>query len=207
MGERPERVIVEQIPVGPMANFVYLVTDERSRESMVVDSGWETEPILKAIRGAGARMKFVVATHSHFDHVSTIGELASASGAKTGAHENAPLDCDVKVVDGQELKLGEAKVRVIFTPGHTSDSICLYDGREVFTGDTLFVGSIGKFERENAEEIYNSIHGVLLKLPKSTVMYPGHDYGEVKSRSLADEAASNPFLMARDFRSFASIFA
>ncbi len=200
-------MMVKQIPVGPMANFVYLLTDEKSRESMIVDSGWETGPILKAVEDSAAKVKFVAATHSHFDHISTMDELASATGAKTLAHENAPLDCDVRVVDGQEIKLGDARVRVLYTPGHTSDSICLFNGHDVFTGDTLFVGSIGKFEREDAEAIFNSIHGVILRLPRATMMYPGHDYGEVKSRSLAEEANSNPFLMAKDFRSFASIFA
>lgn len=200
-------MIVKQIPVGPMANLVYLVSDERTKESLVVDSGWETGPILEEVTGMGAKVRYVVATHSHFDHVSTIGELAGDLQAEVVAHENAPLECDVRVNNGDELKLGGSKARVLYTPGHTEDSICLYDGRNVFTGDTLFVGTIGKFERESAEAIFRSVHEVILKLPPSTMMYPGHDYGEVRFRSLADEQRSNPFLMAGDFRSFASLFA
>jgi len=198
---------VRQIPVGTMANFVYVVMDERSREALVVDSGWETKPIEAAVKELGARVKFAVATHEHFDHVTTLGDLAASLEAKVVAHESSPLDCDVRVGDGDELRLGERSVRVLHTPGHTEDSICLYDGREVFTGDTLFVGTIGKFDEERAEAMYRSLHEVILRLPPQTVMYPGHDYGEVPSRTLREEGESNPFLLTRDLRSFLSLFA
>lgn len=200
-------MIVKQIPVGPMANFVYLVVDEGSREAMVVDSGWETAPIEAAVAETGAAVKFVVATHEHFDHVSTIPELAAKLGAVVVAHENSPIDCDRRVKDGEELKLGARGVRVLHTPGHTEDSICLYDGREVFTGDTLFVGTIGKFDSERAEAIYRSLHEVILRLPPQTILYPGHDYGEVPRRTLREEKEANPFLLTPDFRSFISLFA
>jgi len=190
-----------------MANFVYVVMDERSREALVVDSGWETKPIEAAVKELGARVKFAVATHEHFDHVTTLRDLAASLEAKVVAHESSPLDCDVRVGDGDELRLGERSVRVLHTPGHTEDSICLYDGREVFTGDTLFVGTIGKFDEERAEAMYRSLHEVILRLPPQTVMYPGHDYGEVPSRTLREERESNPFLLTRDLRSFLSLFA
>ena len=199
-------MIVKQIRVGTMANFVYLVVDEQSREAMVVDSGWEIGPVKAAVAETKALVKFVVATHEHFDHVSTVSELASDLGAEVAAHADSPVDCDIRVRDGDQLKLGGKGVKVLHTPGHTEDSICLYDGREVFTGDTLFVGTIGKFDRERAEAMYASLHEVLLRLPPSTVMYPGHDYGEVPYRTLEEERKVNPFLMTRDLRSFLSLF-
>ena len=199
-------MIVKQIPVGTMANFAYLVVEEGSREAMVIDSGWEIGPIEAEVMNTEAKVRFVVATHEHFDHVSTISELASKLGARVVAHENSPIECDLRVRGGQELKLGGKRVRVLFTPGHTEDSICLYDGKEVFTGDTLFVGTIGRFEEERAEAMYTSLHEVILKLPPLTIMYPGHDYGEVPWRTLGEERADNPFLMARDLRSFLSLF-
>jgi len=188
-----------------MANFVYLVVEEESRKALVVDSGWETKPIEAAVKEAGASVEFAVATHEHFDHVSTLPELANKLGARVVAHENSPIECDIRVRDNDELKLGGKALRVLHTPGHTEDSICLYDGREVFTGDTLFVGAIGKFDRERAEAMYTSLQ-VILRLPPSTVVYPGHDYGEVPFRSLRDEREANPFLMTRDLRSFLSLF-
>jgi glyoxylase-like metal-dependent hydrolase (beta-lactamase superfamily II) len=189
-----------------MANFVYLVVDEGSREAMVVDSGWETTPIEDAAKETGAKVKFAVATHEHFDHVSTLADLATSLGAKVVAHENSPIQCDIRVRDREVLRLGRGSVRVLHTPGHTEDSICLYDGREVFTGDTLFVGTIGRFDRKMAEAMYTSLHEVILRLPPTTTVYPGHDYGDVPSSSIQNETSSNPFLMTRDLRSFLSFF-
>jgi glyoxylase-like metal-dependent hydrolase (beta-lactamase superfamily II) len=200
-------LIVKQMAVGTMANFVYLLVEPKSGEALVVDSGWETAPIVKAVEELDAEVKFVVATHEHFDHTSTLGELAERLGAKVVVHENSPIDHDVAVVDGEELKLGRKGVKVLHTPGHTEDSICLYDGKNLFTGDTLFVGAIGKFEREMSKAMYDSLHQVIMKLPDSAVIYPGHDYGEVPFRTLGEEKAVNPFLLVRDIRSFLSLFA
>src|SRR5579863_4190652 len=188
---------VVQIPVGPMANFVYLAFDERSREALVVDSGWEVGPIEDAVRRQGVKAKYVVATHGHVDHVSTLDELARRLGAKVVAHASSPVRSDVMVDSGDMLNLGEESVRVLNTPGHTDDSICLYDGGNLFTGDTLFVGTIGRFEREDAGKMFKSLNDVLLKLPTETMVYSGHDYGWVKSRTLGEEAESNQFLKVR----------
>jgi hydroxyacylglutathione hydrolase len=197
-------LIIKQIPVGTMANFVYLVVEEKTREAMVIDSGWETGPIERAAAEAGADVKYAVATHEHFDHVSTLDEVARKLGAKVVAHRSSPIRCDLEVADGDVLELAGEEVRVIHTPGHTEDSICLHDGSHVFTGDTLFVGTIGRFDREKAEEIFNSLQGIL-KLRPSTVLFPGHDYGEVPSRTLAEEQASNPFLRAASLSEFLAL--
>jgi hydroxyacylglutathione hydrolase len=189
-----------------MANFVYLVMEEKTREAMVIDSGWETGPILALSKDLGAGVRYAVATHGHFDHVSTLGEVSRELGAKVVAHEDSELECDVRVRDGDQLMLGKAEVNFLHTPGHTEDSICIYDGREVFTGDTLFVGTIGRFDRGSVEAMYDSLHRKILGLPPDTIIYPGHDYGEVKHRSLREEIGSNPFLSARDYRGFISLF-
>lgn len=199
-------LLVEQIRVGTMANFVYLVVEERSKEALVVDSGWETKPIIDAANRLGAKVRFVVATHEHFDHVSSLRELGAALGAEVVAHRDSPIDCDIRVQDGEELKIGGKPVWILYTPGHTEDSICLYDGIDVFTGDTLFVGTIGRFDRERAESMYKSLREIILRLPSTTRLFPGHDYGEVPSRTLGEEKAANPFLMTRDFRDFLSLF-
>jgi hydroxyacylglutathione hydrolase len=198
---------VAQLKVGPMANFVYLLVDGESGEAMVVDSGWETGPMVKAVRAERARVKFVVATHEHFDHTSTIRQLADELGAKVVTFTSSPIAHDLSVADGDELKLGNSRVRVMHTPGHTEDSICLYDGREVFTGDTLFIGAIGRFERRAAAKIYHSLYEVLLGLADSTLIYPGHDYGDVPFRSLGEERRSNVYLSAKSLREFLSTFA
>ena len=190
-----------------MQNFVYLLADGPKGEGLVIDSGWEIEPILDAVKEVGAEVKSVVATHNHFDHTASLRELAEALGAKVVAHEKSPADHDVSVKGGDVLKVGQRDVKVVHTPGHTQDSICLYDGENVFTGDTLFIGNCGRTDLPggSSEEMFRSLHDIIMKLPPSTMVYPGHDYGDVASRRLGEEALSNPTLAARTYGEFLHI--
>jgi hydroxyacylglutathione hydrolase len=190
-----------------MQNFVYLLGEKEGGEALAIDSGWETEPIVKTAEDLGLHVKVAVATHNHFDHTATLNELAQAFGAKVAAHRLSPIDHSVSLKDGDVLTVGSGKVRVIHTPGHTEDSICLYDGHHLFTGDTLFIGNCGRIDLPggSAEKMFNSLHEIILKLPPSTVIYPGHDYGDVPFRKLGDEAQSNPTLSVRSYRQFMGI--
>jgi len=197
-------MLVRQIGVGPMQNFVYVLADKPGGEGLVVDSGWEIEPIVDAVRKDKVRVKFAVATHNHFDHTASLRDLADSLGAKVVAQNRSPIEHDVSVDGGDALALGEAEVKVIYTPGHTEDSICLYDGEELFTGDTLFIGNCGRTDLPggSSRELYRSLHEVILRLPPSTIIYPGHDYGDVPFRKLGEEALSNPVLSARTYADF-----
>lgn len=200
-------MIVRQIPVGPMQNFVYLLADESSKEGLVVDSGWETDPILKATAEEKVKVRYVVATHNHFDHVASLEELAEKLGAKVVAYENSPIPHDISVKDGDVLKLGNREIKVIHTPGHSEDGICLYDGENLFTGDTLFIGNCGRTDLAGGspEELFNSLHNIILKLPPSTMIYPGHDYGEAPFRTLGKEAKLNAVLFVDSYEEFFGI--
>jgi hydroxyacylglutathione hydrolase len=198
---------VFQIPVGPMQNFVYLVEDETSREAMAIDSGWETGPIVDLASKEGMKVKYVCATHGHFDHVETIGRLASELGAATVAFEGSKVNPKGGVRDGEVLKLGESGVKVIHTPGHTEDSVCYYDGSHLFTGDTLFIEAWGRTDLPggSAAKLFSSLHDVIMTLPGSTVVYPGHDYGGVPFRTLGEESKRNFALRARTLAEFERI--
>ncbi len=187
-----------------MENFVYLLGDPLAREGLVVDSGWEIQPILEAAESAGTRIKYVVATHGHFDHTTTLHELAEKCGAEVLIHENSSLGGGRRLRGDDQILVGEESVRVIHTPGHTEDSICLYDGKNLLTGDTLFIGGWGRTDLPggSAEKLFASLHGSIMKLPDTTVIYPGHDYGRVTHRILGEEARSNKALLARDLKSF-----
>lgn len=195
---------VFQIPVGPMQNFVYLVEDEDSREAIAIDSGWETQPIVKVATAEGMKVKYVAATHGHFDHVKTLGQLAAELGAETVAFEGSEVDAKIKVRDGEVLKLGQKGVRVVHTPGHTEDSVCYYTGSDLFTGDTLFIEAWGRTDLPGGspEKLYASLHRVIMRMPATTMIYPGHDYGHVRFRTLADEAVKNKALRAKTFDQF-----
>jgi hydroxyacylglutathione hydrolase len=195
---------VFQIPVGPMQNFAYLVLEERSMEALAIDSGWEIQPITRVTQGEGMKVKYVCATHGHFDHVETMEALASELGAATVAFDGSELRPQIGVRDGSSLRLGERVVEVIHTPGHTEDSVCYYDGAHLFTGDTLFIGAWGRTDLPggSSEKLFSSLHDVIMRLPESTVVYPGHDYGEVPFRSIGDEAKKNPALLAGSIGEF-----
>ena len=200
-------MIVRQFEVGTMRNFVYLLADIPGGEAIVIDSGWETEPIMNAARSLKVKVKFAVATHNHFDHTSSLRDLANSLGAKVVAHKDSPVEHDVSVVGGDTLQTGNTTIEVIHTPGHTKDSICLYDREHLFTGDTLFIGNCGRTDLPggDVEEMYRSLHDVILKLPPSTVIYPGHDYGDVPFRELGEEARMNPTLSSRSLAEFLTI--
>jgi glyoxylase-like metal-dependent hydrolase (beta-lactamase superfamily II) len=193
--------------VGTMQNFVYLLADGSSKEAIAIDSGWETRPIIERAESDGLRVKFAVATHNHFDHTSTLRELAGKLHAKVVAHENSPIPHDLSVRDGDALNIGRSGVRVIHTPGHTEDSICLYDGQNLFTGDTLFIGNCGRTDLQggSTEKMFKSLHDVILKLPAETMIYPGHDYGDVPFRKLGEESRLNPTLSVRSYSEFLGI--
>ncbi|MDG6899808.1 MAG: MBL fold metallo-hydrolase [Nitrososphaerota archaeon] len=200
-------MLVRQIAVGTMQNFVYLLADRAGGEGLVVDSGWEIDPIVNAAKEDDVKIKFAVATHRHSDHTSSLRELADYTGAKIVAHRRSPIEHDISAGDGDTLSLGEVEARVVYTPGHTEDSICLYDGENLFTGDTLFIGNCGRTDLPggSSEELFRSLHDVILKLPPSTVIYPGHDYGDRPYRSLGEEALSNPVLSVRSYSGFLGV--
>jgi hydroxyacylglutathione hydrolase len=195
---------VFQIPVGPMQNFAYLVEDEGSREAIAIDSGWETEPIVRLASREEMRVKYVCATHGHYDHVKTMGKLASELGAATVAFKGSDVDPKVSVLDGDVLRLGETDVKVVHTPGHTEDSVCYYDGSHLFTGDTLFIEAWGRTDLAGGStaRLFSSLHEIVMALPDSTVIYPGHDYGDVPFRTLGEESQKNLALRARTLSDF-----
>jgi hydroxyacylglutathione hydrolase len=195
---------VFQIPVGPMQNFDYLLMDEKSNEAMAIDSGWEVSPVVKVVSNEGMGVKYVCATHGHYDHVKTLDELARGLRAETVSHENSELKTTQKVRDGDVLKVGECSVKVIHTPGHTEDSVCYYDGRNLFTGDTLFIDAWGRTDLPGGSpaKMFSSLHEIIMKLSPETVIYSGHDYGEVPFRTLGEECRKNPALRAKSVEEF-----
>jgi len=197
---------VRQLRVGDMRNFAYLLIDDESGEAMAVDSGWDVDPIVSMVREENVEVKFAVATHHHSDHVATLWQLARVFDAKIVAHRSSPISHDIDVDGGDILRIGGKKVKILHTPGHTEDSICIYDGENLLTGDTLLIGSPGRtdFEGGSPQKLYKSLHLTILKLPPRTMIYPGHDYGKVPFRTLAEEKKANPALMARNYREFLS---
>ena len=197
---------VRQLKVGTEQNFVYLLVDEPTGEAMVIDSGWEIDPILSVASHEGLEVKYAAVTHRHSDHSSTVWQLAQALDAKVVAYRDSPVTHDISVDEGDELWVGRSKVTVLHTPGHTEDSICLYDSADLFTGDTLFIGNCGRTDLfgGSSRKMFRSLRRIL-ELPPATIIYPGHDYGDAPFRELSEEARLNPTLSAKTYAQFLAV--
>ena len=185
-------------------NFSYVIADEASGEAAVVDSSYNADVLIRLLKACGFKLKYVFNTHGHSDHTGGDEALRSAYGAKTVAHrlsKNAP---DVSVGDGDILLVGPVSIRVIHTPGHTPDGVCLLVDGKLLTGDTLFVGECGRTDLPggDARRLYDSLFNKLLKLDDAVEVYPGHDYGLKAFSSIGEERRSNYVLQPRSVDEF-----
>ena len=192
-----------QIRSGGDRNFSYIIADEASGEAAVVDPGMEPEQETTVLRDNGIRAVYIINTHDHADHTGGNDALKAATGAKIAMYESARSRKDIGLADGDVLKIGGIGLRIIHTPGHTPDSICILAGNDLVTGDTLFVGKVGGTGfGEDARDEYDSLHGKLMTLPPETRVWPGHDYGVRPSSTIGDELRENPFILRESFEAF-----
>lgn len=147
---------------------------------------------------------YVINTHEHMDHTAGNEEIKSMFGAKVVAHELSTVSHDISVTDGDVLTVGHLDIRVIHTPGHSPDSICLLVDGKLLTGDTLFVGECGRTDMEggSAEDMYHSLFDKLIKLDDNIEVYPGHDYGKTKHSTIGTEKKNNYTLASRTLDEF-----
>ena len=186
-------------------NFSYIIADDTTGEAAVVDSSYNAGEITRIIKAENLKLKYIINTHGHSDHASGNQELRSISTAKIVAHNLSRINPDIKVNDGDTLNIGAIPVKVIHTPGHTPDSICLLvNNQKLLTGDTLFVGECGRTDLPggNSKSMYNSLFHKILKLNDNIEVYPGHDYGQKPSSTIGEERQSNYTLEPRSLAEF-----
>ena len=186
-------------------NFSYVIADEKTKEAAVVDSSFNSGAIIELLKNNKFNLKYIINTHGHSDHTAGNQELTSAFSAKVVAHKLSKVNFDVAVVDGDILGVGQISLKVIYTPGHTIDSICLLvDNKKLLTGDTLFVGECGRtdFSGGNTKSMYDSLFNKLSKIDDDVEVYPGHDYGVKPSSTIGEEKKSNYTLQPRSIEDF-----
>ncbi|MDD5568658.1 MAG: rhodanese-like domain-containing protein, partial [Candidatus Omnitrophica bacterium] len=150
------------------------------------------------------KLKFIVDTHTHADHFSLAAVLKKKFGAQVLMHEKAVSSvADKRLKDGGQIDIGAISFKVIYTPGHTDDAISLYGEGDLFTGDVLLIGSVGRtdFQNGSPESMFDTLQR-LKSLPDRTRLFPGHDYHEKRSSILAKEKQDNPFLKENDKGAF-----
>lgn len=149
----------------------------------------------------GLRLRYVIDTHTHADHYSATRQIKEMFDVPAVMHRTSPAPhADLRLDDGDMLIIGGIKLSAIYTPGHTSDSMCLQASDRVFTGDTLLIGGTGRTDLPTGspEQLYESLFNRLLKLDPETKVFPAHDYKGRQSSSIGKEIAENPRLQRRD---------
>jgi hydroxyacylglutathione hydrolase len=193
-----------------MANFSYVIADEESSEAAIIDPSWDLEKIFDLLKKNKWVAKYIVNTHTHFDHVLGNEQVAEITGAQIVQHKSSNLSKQVSVSDGDTIKIGNILIKTLHTPGHSQDSICLVvDGEMVFTGDTLFVGNCGRVDLpgSNPRDMYNSLFQKVAKLEDSLIIYPGHDYGPRPTSTIGQEKMTNYVLQPRSLQEFLGFMA
>ncbi len=185
-------------------NFSYIVADEVSGEAAIIDPSFNADVIIRWAKKAGFGIGYIVNTHHHKDHMGDNPKIKSCFGSKIVAHGLSKTEKDVGVIDGDVLKIGGLAIRVIHTPGHTPDSICLLVDRRLLTGDTLFVGECGRTDLPGGSSVdmYNSLFNKLMMLDDDIEVYPGHDYGSKPSSTIGEEKRTNYTLEKRSLDEF-----
>jgi len=198
------KMIFEQIPVGQMQNFSYLIGDEISKEGAVVDPAWENGKILEIAKKHDLNIKFILITHSHYDHIDGVKEMVNATDAIVYVHEDDSLEIEKlsiekikKLKNNEIITIGKIKIKVLHTPGHSPGSVCYLFDNKIITGDMLFVEAIGRVDLPGGdiEKMFNSLQR-LKELNDDIEVYPGHDYGSIKHSTISHEKKNNPYMKA-----------
>jgi len=209
-------MVVKQYEVGNFAVFCYLIGDEETQEGLFIDPADDAKSLLSGAKSQGLnKIKYIVNTHSHVDHIMGNAEMVKKTGAKLVIHEeDAPglsqtpsyllemfgatpsPPADITVREGDVIQVGSVKLKVLHTPGHSPGGMSLYMDGMVFTGDTLFVGSVGRtdFPGSSWDVLEASIRKKLYVLPGETVVFPGHNYGSTPTSTIQYERRHNPFV-------------
>ena len=198
-------MIIEQIPIGPMANFGYILGCEETRIAALIDPAFEPEKLVARAKELELDVEWILNTHGHFDHINGNNVAVEMTGAKIIGHNSSTFHVDNKVDHDDIFSIGNLDVRVLFTPGHSPDEVCFFVNNQVlFTGDVLFVGECGRTDLpgSNIQEMYKSLFEVLARIPDDVDIFPGHDYGSSPMSTMGFERANNYVLEPRSLEDF-----
>lgn len=188
-------IIFHQLFEPESSTYTYIIADKQTQEAAIIDPVLETvDRDLKLIDELGLKLIYALDTHIHADHITGAGELRKRLGIKTAVSSDAHVDCvDIPLEDGQELLLGDKKIKVIATPGHTNTCLTYAFEGLIFTGDALLIRSCGRtdFQQGDSAKLFHSVREKLFKLPEETKIYPGHDYRGHTSSTIGMEKKHN----------------
>ncbi|HEY83409.1 MAG TPA: MBL fold metallo-hydrolase [Dehalococcoidia bacterium] len=204
-------MILKKLVVGPLASNCYILGSESSKEGIIIDPADEAERLEQTIKELGLKIKLIVLTHGHPDHIGALRALKEATGAEVAIHADdaqslrqqvlaflfgfsfaTPPAPDRLLKGGDSIDISDLHFSVIHTPGHTPGSICLLGHGVLFSGDTLFNYGIGRYDLPGGDyqQLMDSLQTKLMVLPDDTLVYPGHG----PDTTIGAERRGNPFL-------------
>lgn len=206
------KIILQQMEVGPMQNFIYLLGDPETKEIAVIDPAWDVDFLRNEAKRQGFTITNIFLTHGHPDHVNGIGALQKTHDVPVYISEREaffymPLCKNLKKVKPNEkLKIGGLEISCLHTPGHSPGCQCFLIGDTLISGDAIFVDGCGRCDLpgSDAKAMYNSLYNVILKLPDETTIYPGHNYGPTPFATIKSQKETNPYLQCESLEEFLS---
>ena len=225
MADAQSELLVEQIQIGPMENFTYIVGSRSTREVVIVDPAWDVDALIERLESQDYTLRGALLTHYHPDHCGGAMGGNSIQGVSTlmekmpvpvyaNRHEGDGVikvtgisESDLKRVDsGDKLSVGNVEVEFLHTPGHTPGSQCFRVNNTLVSGDTLFINGCGRVDLPGSdiEDMYHSIQK-LAALPDDTLLLPGHNYSEVPNATMAETKQVNVYMRIPDLASWKSM--
>ena len=208
--KKESNIILHQFQLGPIENFLYFIGDAKTKEIAVVDPAWDVDFLCDEAKKLGYKITAIFLTHGHPDHTNGVAEMISRHnvpiyiskhevGILKPRHKNL-----VEVEDGEILKTGNIEWKTYLTPGHSPGCHLIKHEDTLIAGDVLFIDGCGRCDLPGSDpkKMYNSLYNILMKMPDSTVIYPGHNYGSVPFATLGSLKKTNPYLTCKNLEEF-----
>lgn len=208
--ETKAKLIFKQMQIGPMENFEYFIGDTASKEVAIVDPAWDVDYLREEAKRLDYKITKVFLTHGHPDHTNGIPDLLATHDipvyiSKYELEALKPKTRNLVEVDrGAKLTIGSIIFDCLHTPGHSPGGQCFKYGDTLIAGDTLFIDGCGRCDLPGSDpkQMYHSLYHILMELPDSTVIFPGHDYGPAPYATLRAQKKTNTYLKANNMDDF-----
>jgi glyoxylase-like metal-dependent hydrolase (beta-lactamase superfamily II) len=199
----------EQLFDTKSSTYTYIISSGKGREALIIDPVIEhTDEYIKVLKNLDLKLVKVIDTHIHADHITALNELNKRTNCTRIMGEKSKSEViDLRIKDGETIKVENIEIKSIYTPGHTDCSYCYLMNDRVFTGDTLLINGTGRtdFQSGSPYDAYDSLFNRLLKLPEKTLVYPAHDYNGKKNSTIENEKNNNPRLQVNSKEEYAEI--
>lgn len=197
---------IDTMELGPMENFIYLIHDQATNRAAVVDPAWEVGEIIARAKELGVTVTDILLTHSHHDHINGIDAMLDKYDAQIhllkaeadfwGEHSGQHGGSTTLHHGGDSILVGETKIDILHTPGHTPGSACYHVGNNLIAGDTLFVFGCGRCDLSGGDpnEMFHTLKRIKTELPSDTILHPGHNYADKETSTIKEQIDGNPFM-------------